>query len=79
MSRGASETLAAGTMVGVYRVERKLGAGGLGTVYEGVEPSIRKRVAIKVLMQDMANGIGVRRFLQETIDTTRIGYYGYSL
>src|SRR6476646_63987 len=39
----------AGTTVGEYRVEGRLGAGAFGTVYAGVQPLIGKRVAIKVL------------------------------
>ena len=64
---------------GRYLIEREIGEEGMATVYLAEDRKHHGRVAIKVLMQDMANGIGVRRFLQETIDTTRIGYYGYSL
>jgi serine/threonine-protein kinase len=38
-----------GAHVGSYRVARLLGAGGMGSVYLGVHPSIESRVAIKVL------------------------------
>ncbi|HEY4116767.1 MAG TPA: serine/threonine-protein kinase [Byssovorax sp.] len=41
--------LAPGTMVGGYCVEHRLGGGGVGTVYAAEEPTIKKRVAIKVL------------------------------
>jgi len=44
-----SDTLGPGTMIGAYRIEREIGGGGMGTVYEAIEPTIGKRVAIKVM------------------------------
>ncbi len=41
--------LAEGTKVGGYVVEHLIGEGGMGAVYAAVEPTIGKRVAIKVL------------------------------
>ena len=40
-----------GQTVGAYRVEREIGRGGMGVVYEGrhIDPSMTKRVAIKTL------------------------------
>ena len=47
-------TLSPGTMVGAYRIEYRLGGGGMGTVYAAEEPTIKKRVAIKVLRHAFA-------------------------
>jgi tRNA A-37 threonylcarbamoyl transferase component Bud32 len=47
--------LVPGTMLGAYRVEYRLGGGGVGTVYAAEEPTIRKRVAIKVLRHSFAD------------------------
>ncbi len=47
--------LAAGAMVGGYRVEGPIGAGGMGAVYAAIEPTIGKRVAIKVLRRELAS------------------------
>ncbi len=46
--------LSSDKLVGGYRVEHRLGEGGMGTVYAAVEPTIGKRVAIKVLRRDLA-------------------------
>ncbi|MGZ5968214.1 MAG: serine/threonine-protein kinase, partial [Polyangiales bacterium] len=44
-----SDPIGPGAMIGAYRIERELGGGGMGTVYEALEPTIGKRVAIKVM------------------------------
>src|SRR5207302_2809319 len=47
--------LEAGTLVaGKYRVKRRIGAGGMGAVYEGEHVEIGKRVAIKVIEHEHA-------------------------
>jgi eukaryotic-like serine/threonine-protein kinase len=38
-----------GWMAGEYRLGRKLGEGGFGTVYEAVHPLLKRRAAVKVL------------------------------
>lgn len=43
-----------GQCVGLYRVARRIGAGGVGQGYEGVHPGIGSRVDIKVLVGDFA-------------------------
>jgi serine/threonine-protein kinase len=43
-----------GTTVGSYRVERLLGEGGMGAVYELVHPGIGKRLALKLLHAEYA-------------------------
>jgi serine/threonine-protein kinase len=43
-----------GTAIGRYRVVRVIGQGGMGRVYEGVNPEIGSRVAIKVLAAQFA-------------------------
>ncbi len=67
--------LLAGTVVGEYRIEHKLGHGGMGTVYAAVHPVIDKRVAIKVLHHVLcANAEAVTRFVQEARAVNRIGH-----
>ena len=40
-------------LVGKYRVERLLGEGGMGAVYQGVHVHMKKRVAVKMLHPEM--------------------------
>ncbi len=64
---------------GRYKIAEQIGAGGMGTVYAGVHTGTGRRVAIKVISQDLAH-VGenaVRRFRREartagTIETKHI-------
>ena len=52
--------------VGPYRIERKIGAGGMGNVYLGVHKVTGKTAAVKVLPASMAREEGfVQRFRRE--------------
>ena len=48
-----------------YRVERELGAGGMATVYLAEDLKHNRKVAIKVLREDLAASVGAARFLRE--------------
>lgn len=62
-----------GQMAGEYRIGRKLGAGGFGTVYEAVHPLLQRRAAVKVLHSspDM-NSVAVQRFIAEARSASQI-------
>ena len=67
--------LAPGTVVGDYQIERQIGVGGMGTVYQAIHPVIDKRVALKVLRYEMcANAESLGRFVQEARAVNRIGH-----
>jgi len=52
--------------IGPYRIERKIGAGGMGNVYLGIHEESQRRAAIKVLPGSMAQEEGfIRRFHRE--------------
>lgn len=56
-----------------YRISRKLGEGGMGTVYEAMHVAIEKKIALKILhAQYSASPEVVSRFKQEAISASRI-------
>ena len=60
------ETLPAGTKLGVYRIDRVLGDGGMGFVYEATHEVLQRRTAIKMLRPELASHPQiVTRFLNE--------------
>ncbi len=44
-----------GKRIGNYDIQAKIGEGGMGMVYLGIHPQIGKRVAIKILHEDLAS------------------------
>jgi serine/threonine-protein kinase len=67
--------LEAGTMVGEYKVDGLLGAGGMGKVYSATHPLIGKRAAIKVLHPALSvDPDAVERFVQEARAVNQIGH-----
>jgi tRNA A-37 threonylcarbamoyl transferase component Bud32 len=53
-------------LLGRYQILKKLGEGGMGTVYLGEHNTIKKKLAIKVLSQEFAHKKDLKdRFLQE--------------
>src|SRR4051812_12392527 len=64
-----------GMEVGEYRIVRKIGEGGMGSVYAAIQPVIGKRVAIKVIAPHIAaNPDIVRRFIDEARAVNKIGH-----
>ncbi len=55
-----------GTILGPYRVDSLIGAGGMGEVYLGTDTRLDRQVAIKILASGLANNAAVReRFERE--------------
>ena len=52
-------------LAGRYRVEREVGAGGMATVFLAEDLKHNRKVAIKVLREDLAESVGAQRFLRE--------------
>jgi eukaryotic-like serine/threonine-protein kinase len=58
-----------------YRLDRKLGEGGMATVYCGTDILLRRRVAIKVLREQYAaDEEFVRRFYQEAESAAKLSH-----
>lgn len=64
-----------GATIGSFQVTRRLGLGGMGTVYLGEQAAIGSKVAIKVLHEHLAtNPSLVQRFYAEARATNLIGH-----
>jgi eukaryotic-like serine/threonine-protein kinase len=63
-------------VIGEYQVTGVLGEGGMGIVYAAVHPLIGKRVAIKVLRNELHAPEFVDRFVQEARAVNQIGHPG---
>ncbi len=49
-----------------YRLERRLGRGGMGTVYEASDTALERRVAVKVILEDLVGSAeAAERFRRE--------------
>ncbi len=64
--RDAAEELAPGQLVGDFRIERKLGAGGTCIVYAATHHTIGKRAAVKVLRRSLIDvPLAIDQFAKE--------------
>jgi len=71
----ATDPLIAQLVANRYRIIRKLGEGGMGSVYLAEHVVIEKRMALKVLAPELARRADlVARFLQEARSASRIGH-----
>src|SRR5450631_546823 len=60
---------------GSYRVERLIGEGGMGAVYEATHLRLAKRVAVKVMARELtSNPEALARFHREAMVTSGLGH-----
>jgi serine/threonine protein kinase/tetratricopeptide (TPR) repeat protein len=60
------DSLAIGSALGPYRIDRKLGQGGMGSVYLATDTRLDRQVAVKIVSHDHAGTPEARaRFLRE--------------
>ncbi|HEY6357532.1 MAG TPA: serine/threonine-protein kinase, partial [Vicinamibacterales bacterium] len=65
-----------GQTVGKYRVEDRIGRGGMGTVYRAVDETLHRDVAIKVLNSELNDPEVAKRFRAEAITVARLSHPG---
>lgn len=53
------------SVIGPYQVVRVLGRGGMGIVYEGFDPVVNRRVALKVVLDEALDATAMARFERE--------------
>ncbi|KXP10634.1 hypothetical protein AXK57_09915 [Tsukamurella pulmonis] len=70
-----SDELAPGTVIGGYRIERRLGTGGMGSVYLAKHPELPRYDALKVLGASYSGDEAFRkRFLREAELAARLDH-----
>jgi Tol biopolymer transport system component len=71
MSQGHTSRLEA-ALAGRYKIERKLGEGGMASVYLAEDLKHERKVALKILRPELAAVIGAERFLSEIKTTANL-------
>jgi serine/threonine-protein kinase len=70
------DLLPCGTVVGPWRIEEPLGAGGAGDVYAVVHSEIGKRAALKILRLRLSGGLSAERIQLEGQIVNRVSHPG---
>src|SRR5471030_581918 len=63
-----------GKMLGKYRIVEKIGRGGMGIVYRGVDETLDRQVAIKVISPELVEDELVRRFRAEAVTLAKVNH-----
>jgi serine/threonine-protein kinase len=64
-----------GQVIGNYKIEQKLGEGGMGEVYRGVDMMLEREVAIKFLRPELASQSQVvERFRSEAVTLAKLNH-----
>jgi tRNA A-37 threonylcarbamoyl transferase component Bud32 len=70
------DSMAPGQQVGAYRIERKLGEGGMGVVVLGTHALLQRQAALKIMRPEIAADRGyVERFLREARAAAAVSHH----
>ncbi len=69
-----ADPLERGVRIGDFEIEKRLGAGGMGIVYQARQVSLDRRVALKVLGPALSRGQGLDRFRREAQAVARLSH-----
>ena len=71
---GAAHAIAAGTILGHYRIERPLGRGGMGAVFLAYDTMLQRQVALKVLDRPADEETSRTRLLREARNAAALNH-----
>src|SRR5476649_777195 len=63
-----------GKTIGKYRIVEKIGRGGMGIVYRGVDETLDRQVAIKGISPELVEDDLVRRFRAEAVTLAKVNH-----
>ena len=66
--------LMVGKTLGKYRIIEKIGRGGMGVVYRGVDETLDRQVAIKAISPELVEDDLVRRFRAEAVTLAKVNH-----
>ena len=63
-----------GKTLGKYRILDKIGRGGMGVVYRGIDETLDREVAIKAISPELVEDDLVRRFRAEAVTLAKVNH-----